>query len=651
MASFAPPAVPTSRRTVQVHFSPVVEPLSPPADASPLKGSSRGVSPRSSPMTTPHTSPMGKLSNPDTLNMPSLSEQRSVIVGIMQEYYAGPPAPYLYLVHASWLLNWFQYAEGCGPAPGPIPNWKLVAGAASEDLDTAHVLKADLVEGIDYYLLPHAAYTSLVNWHSGGPYLPRFFFNLHSLRGAAALLPMHPSLVPHVHPLSYTTSSSCASSSHDGINSSGSWKGRGAQAEGRDSSAALLFARDLYPCPQTLPSHMDIVHYITSSEEVEVEIEVLPGPKAAQVSACCPRPSARPAHYCIVCDAPGPLRCTACGVMYYCSAGCQLAHWRTGHKTHCPAMKKPMRLLLCAGGPYSGKLFQLIGRRGKVGLANIGNSCYLNASIQCLSALWPLTAHLLRSAAGPASGTSGPSTASAAARRKFLSLYTSLITSLHLGTSSVVNVSKLKHHLGSVEGYEEYAGNAQQDAHEALEVLLDQLDEALKLSSCKLISALVGSQMLSRRCCPACGNTVTNYEYTQSLQLAIPRNYMLYIAVLLLPQLTVPMGARSSDSQTPDLGVWDLPQLQLSLDRLSPIKMLLAAVRERLPAPNNGDLLLFEYTTSSTEEVHNRQFKQLRPVRGDIAVHHIHTHNPLYAFVPDAGSCRVIVHMVSPSRA
>lgn len=36
-----------------------------------------------------------------------------------------------------------------------------------------------------------------------------------------------------------------------------------------------------------------------------------------------------------------------------------------------------------------------MGRRGRVGLHNLGNSCYLNSSLQCLSHIKPLTAHFL----------------------------------------------------------------------------------------------------------------------------------------------------------------------------------------------------------------------------------------------------------------
>ena len=36
-----------------------------------------------------------------------------------------------------------------------------------------------------------------------------------------------------------------------------------------------------------------------------------------------------------------------------------------------------------------------MGRRGRVGLHNVGNSCYLNSSLQCLSHVFPLTSYFL----------------------------------------------------------------------------------------------------------------------------------------------------------------------------------------------------------------------------------------------------------------
>ena len=36
-----------------------------------------------------------------------------------------------------------------------------------------------------------------------------------------------------------------------------------------------------------------------------------------------------------------------------------------------------------------------VGRRGRVGLYNLGNSCYMSSSLQCLSHVFPLTAYFL----------------------------------------------------------------------------------------------------------------------------------------------------------------------------------------------------------------------------------------------------------------
>lgn len=36
-----------------------------------------------------------------------------------------------------------------------------------------------------------------------------------------------------------------------------------------------------------------------------------------------------------------------------------------------------------------------IGKRGRVGLFNLGNSCYMSSSLQCLSHVYPLTTYFL----------------------------------------------------------------------------------------------------------------------------------------------------------------------------------------------------------------------------------------------------------------
>ena len=43
---------------------------------------------------------------------------------------------------------------------------------------------------------------------------------------------------------------------------------------------------------------------------------------------------------CVVCSAPADKKCSKCRCTYYCSADCQKANWRAGHKEDCANRRK-----------------------------------------------------------------------------------------------------------------------------------------------------------------------------------------------------------------------------------------------------------------------------------------------------------------------
>lgn len=110
-------------------------------------------------------------------------------------------------------------------------------------------------------------------------------------------------------------------------------------------------------------------------------------------------------------------------------------------------------------------------KEGLCGLWNIGNTCFMNSIIQCLSHTRELTA-FLRQQPSTERGTSKD--------QRILVEYTKLIKDMWSGTQRSVNPSELKYAFSSK--HRMYSGSAQQDAQEFLRFFLDSLHGALNVA-------------------------------------------------------------------------------------------------------------------------------------------------------------------------
>uniref|UniRef100_A0A1Q3FJ40 ubiquitinyl hydrolase 1 n=1 Tax=Culex tarsalis TaxID=7177 RepID=A0A1Q3FJ40_CULTA len=110
-------------------------------------------------------------------------------------------------------------------------------------------------------------------------------------------------------------------------------------------------------------------------------------------------------------------------------------------------------------------------REGLCGLWNIGNTCFMNSVIQCLSHTRELT-NYLRNQPSTERGTSKD--------HKILAEYTKLIKDMWSGTTRSVNPSEMKNAFASK--HRMYSGSAQQDAQEFLRFFIDALHCGLNVS-------------------------------------------------------------------------------------------------------------------------------------------------------------------------
>lgn len=118
---------------------------------------------------------------------------------------------------------------------------------------------------------------------------------------------------------------------------------------------------------------------------------------------------------------------------------------------------------------------------GQCGLWNIGNTCFMNSVLQCLSHTQDLSKFARSSSAS--SAVIDKSTSSSAKDQKIWSEFCKLLTQMWSGARSV-NPSELKMALSSK--YRMYSGSAQQDAQEFLRYLLDALHGALNKGGQKI---------------------------------------------------------------------------------------------------------------------------------------------------------------------
>jgi endogenous inhibitor of DNA gyrase (YacG/DUF329 family) len=610
-----------------------------------------------------------------------------------------------YLIHSVWLRDWYDYvslkasAAARAKEPKSISNWELIedkvgienwkskttpilassvsftslmqdqANASqnqhNEYFNSTFKLRANLQESFDYFILPKDAWEALYRWYGGGPPLPRIFDH------ALAVSPHFP-LFYHVLDLLHSNSPKLGAPHVNGDTDTTVIQRHASRerAEQVMKQRSYLHAieLDIYPTASKgndskIPSVKDILDFQSKLSLVNVnegntskdgeklysveETTTKTTESKVNEKATAEVKATPPMGPCAVCSTKAKTRCSQCSSVYYCSKECQKVHWAK-HKKDCKTLAAAAHAADKANQTASSSKSDK--HSGKVGLTNMGNSCYMNSSLQCLSHIKPLTNFFISNRYESEinvlnrDGTKGELARTYAALLQDLWINTPSNV-LAPGTSAIfarmnaLTPKRFKSVLGRVNP--EYAGVDQHDAHEVIELLLDKMHEDLNRISKKpyvenlegdgtndatiardtwnrhslredsMIKDTVGSLMRSQLNCPTCGKVSVAYEYHNTVQIAIPRNYNITVTVVFIPEIPSTRCPPFVDSNSDNVSGnpmsvfhhWESfkpRKIAITLDRLCTIKTLKKMLKDQGHIPLefmemcNGDLIMVE---------------------------------------------------------
>ncbi|CAF3770433.1 unnamed protein product [Rotaria socialis] len=143
---------------------------------------------------------------------------------------------------------------------------------------------------------------------------------------------------------------------------------------------------------------------------------------------------------------------------------------------------------------------------GLCGLINIGNTCYMNSALQCLSNIPELTQWALNQKQH-----------STRENEDIIAIYTSLIQSIWSGENTTVNPRDIKEIVSRSAPI--FIGHAQRDSHEFLNSLLNALERTKSIS---IIADLFHIHTKSQVTCTGCNFIDMTDEITTFLPLPLP---------------------------------------------------------------------------------------------------------------------------------
>lgn len=343
---------------------------------------------------------------------------------------------------------------------------------------------------------------------------------------------------------------------------------------------------------------------------------------------------------------------------------------RAEHKESCIKAKKEINStndMLRHFGIHVNKKFTKDSKKGVCGLQNLGNTCFMNSSLQCLSNTYELTQYFLSNEflkdlnKNNPLGTGG----------YLISGYSELIKELWMGTESYVSPWDLKKVIGKFAP--QFSGYSQQDSQELLSYLLDglhedlnrvikkpfvediefkgQKDEDLSLESWSnylkrnqsIIIDLFAGQYKSRLDCPDCSKISITFDPFLSVSLPVPHVITSNVSFFLIFKDSKTLPFKMSVSLPVDNKCIDLLDYIEKNLKIKKENMLIALMKDHtivetvstskslktLEDHENGNILIYEI-----DEVPSGQSS----LRIDAVIYHLKKRGDV---VKDVSYCRV----------
>jgi ubiquitin C-terminal hydrolase len=246
-------------------------------------------------------------------------------------------------------------------------------------------------------------------------------------------------------------------------------------------------------------------------------------------------------------------RCGSCQLIWYCGQNCQMSHWKY-HKVVC-------RSTLSAEEKEEEILQGLQAeRRGKMGLRNLGNTCFMNSALQCLSHVELLTRYFLSNQYKKDLNRDNP----LGTGGNLADEYDALLKELWFGTAPNTSPANLKRAISRFAP--QFSGFQQHDAQELLAYIIDGLHEDLNrvkhkpytevkesdgsqddaavakeawqrhlLRNDSIFVDHVQGQFKSTVVCPICNKVSITFDPFNCIQLELPQQQNRQIEVIFVP--------------------------------------------------------------------------------------------------------------------